>query len=157
MISMRFLRPLALAALASISACHDDPEVVTIVVNVLSQGVSLNGAGGSATLNGGGNSGVGGLGGRIAVTAFGPVTVGTAPTPPADPATPSVPTGFTATNTVTETATTGNLLIPSINVTGNASYFATNGDIIVAGTLQPDPAGPSRNIALTALNGTVYV
>ncbi|HEX7896386.1 MAG TPA: hypothetical protein VF950_01305 [Planctomycetota bacterium] len=151
---MKFPRALVLAGLAALSACHDDPEIITVVVNVLSQGLSVNAEGGSASSAGG----VGGQGGTLLVTAFGPVTAGVAPTPPADPPTPAVPTGFTATLTTGETAATGNLLITTLTTTADATYTATNGDVIVTGTLQGgDNAGGQFNITLSALKGTVYV
>jgi len=43
---MKFARPLVLAGLAALGACHDDPEVVTVVINITSQGFAVNGEGG---------------------------------------------------------------------------------------------------------------
>ena len=162
---MKTLRRLALAALAAgLTSCHDDPEVVTVVVSTLANGLSVTGDGGSATLTTGVALGDGGFGGSVRVLAYGAVEAGTQPVPPVAPVTPAAPTTGATANAALDAAgriePSGNLLIGNLTTStlADALFEATNGDLVVSGTLQAGDTGAGqRNLTLNAPNGTVFI
>jgi hypothetical protein len=160
---MKVSRFAALAALScAFAGCHDDPQVITVLVPPAVQSFVLDTTGGSAT-SGTGLVGSGGSGGELRIYASGDVDLGTrstvltAPTPPAAPS-----TGTPLTAGLAGVPTAGNLLLSgtlSLDTTANPAVFtSTTGDIVISGTLVADDEGVNTDgITLNAPAGTVYI
>ena len=157
------------ALLIALTGCHDDPEVVTILVGGTATGLTIEAVGGSSTATAPAvaATGAGGNGGAVNLSSNETMNVGvvftalTAPTAPTAPATgTTIATGAIA----ADINQAGNVLLSGIYTDGLSGapprlIQSTTGDIVLSGTLTAfDPgAGATQAITLDAPNGTVYI
>lgn len=157
------LRSPALAALVlSLAACHDDPEIVFVILPGTPAGLTISACGGNASSTGG-TDGTGGSGGTIEGYATGTLNIGASLATLSVPAIPSAPTSGTTLTAISGDVTQpGNVLISgTVNVTATTpvTIESSNADLVVSGTLNAyDPgSGATAGITLRAPNGTVFV
>ena len=150
--------------LLAFSGCHEDPTVVSVVVQPDVQALGLFADGGQAS-SGAGTDGTGGAGGSLSITASGLVSLGSSSFVPVAPVTPAVPSITTPplANGLGDTTQAGSMLISGTITTANAqfvTYKSTGGDIVVSGALLSGntgataPANTQTSITLEAKNGT---
>jgi hypothetical protein len=163
---MTLKRCAAVAILAAgFAGCHDDPEVIEVIVNAInSTTLTITTDGGSGSDTSVAVGGTGGAGGAIQAFVTLDLNCGAPTTTLVLPTTPSAPTTGTAINpgdlSGADVLGAGNLILSgSVDATtGNRSITSTTGDIVISGTLRSsDAAGAYGDLTLTALNGTIYV
>ncbi len=148
------------------AGCHDDPEVIEVLVPAAnSQALAITASGGDASATPG-PDGDGGAGGTIAIQAYGDLRLGDATSAPAQPSTPSIPSGVApstlAASVLSSTpGTEAGTLVISGSVTTAAADVTVgtlNGDIVVSGTIRAAQNGAGHyNLTLNAPSGTVFV
>lgn len=158
-----FLRRASLAALlGALAACHDDPEIVFVILPGTPAGLTISACGGNASSTGS-MDGTGGDGGTVEGYAQETLNVGASLATLSVPPAPAAPTSGTSLSFVfANVSQPGNILISgTVNVaaTTPVTIESTDADIVVSGTLNAyDPgSGGTAKITLSAPNGTVFV